>query len=184
MYGADEGNAHVGNFRSFLNHNVQGFNGSIASGVGSVMCSYSGINWLPMALSPFLLNTLRKELNFDGFIISDYDQLTRIKEQKLPTSFQTMDDSNQTTSSVLNAGIDMVMIPDKSDYLDYIDAVKFSIENKTLSTARLNDAVARILSVKMALGLVKGSSENIREEPPAEVPSSSTEYEDSLQAVH
>ena len=71
MFGADEGNAHMGNFRSFLNHNAQGFNGSISSGGGSVMCSYSAKNWLPMALSPFLLNTLRKELNFDGFIIGD-----------------------------------------------------------------------------------------------------------------
>ena len=81
----------------------------------------------------------------------------------MPTSFRTKDDANQTTTSVLNAGIDMAMIPDKSDfldYIDYIDAAKFSIENKTLATVRLNDAVARILSLKMALGLVKGQSEN------------------------
>ena len=161
MYGADEGNAHVGNYKSFMAHNAQGFNGSIASGVGSVMCSYSAINWLPMALSPFLLNTLRNDLNFDGFVISDYDELNRIKDQKLPTSFQTMDDLNQTASSILNAGIDMVMIPafhGRSDFLDYIDAVKFSIQNRTLSTKRLTDAVARILSVKMGLGLVTQQS--------------------------
>ena len=97
------------------------------------MCSYSAKNWLPMALSPFLLNTLRKELNFDGFIMGDYDQLIRIKGQKLPTSFQTMDDTNQNTTSVFNAGIEMAIIPGKSHFLDYIDAVKFSIKKKTLS---------------------------------------------------
>lgn len=73
MYGADEGNAQVGSFKSFVNNNIQGYYGSIAAEVGSVMCSYSAINWLPLSLSPFLGNLLRGKLNFDGFVISDYD---------------------------------------------------------------------------------------------------------------
>lgn len=59
MYGADEGNVHVGNFVTFANQNVQGYLGSIESGIGSVMCSYSAINWLPMAISPSLIAVLR-----------------------------------------------------------------------------------------------------------------------------
>lgn len=31
MYGADEGNAHVGSYKSFIQHNIQGYAGSIAS---------------------------------------------------------------------------------------------------------------------------------------------------------
>lgn len=73
MYGADEGNTHVGNFNSFLSHNGQGYNGSISAEIGSVMCSYSAINWLPMAFSPLLGTYLRQTLKFDGFVISDYD---------------------------------------------------------------------------------------------------------------
>ena len=73
MYGADQGNAHVGSFKSFISHNIQGYNGSIAAEVGSVMCSYSAINWLPVALSPMLNTLLRRKLSFDGFVISDYD---------------------------------------------------------------------------------------------------------------
>ena len=59
MYGADEGNAHVGSYKSFFYHNSQGYNGSIAAEVGSVMCSYSAINWLPMAASSWLGAPLR-----------------------------------------------------------------------------------------------------------------------------
>ena len=90
LYGADEGNARVSNFKTFINHNGQGYNGSSSAGVGSVMCSYSAINWLPMALSPMLQTTLRNDYDFDGFIISDYDELNKLKKQKLPTDFQKM----------------------------------------------------------------------------------------------
>ena len=45
----------------------------------SVMCTYSGINWLPVAISPMLQTILRNDLDFDGFVISDYDELHRIK---------------------------------------------------------------------------------------------------------
>lgn len=60
MYGADEGNAHVGDFGTFIEHNIQGYKGSIDSNVATVMCSYSGINWLPNAISPLLQSLLRK----------------------------------------------------------------------------------------------------------------------------
>jgi beta-glucosidase-like glycosyl hydrolase len=37
------------------------------------MCTYSAVNWLPVALSPMLNTLLRNKLQFDGFVISDYD---------------------------------------------------------------------------------------------------------------
>jgi beta-glucosidase-like glycosyl hydrolase len=52
LYGADEGNAIVGSYKSFVYHNTQGYNGSIASSIGSVMVSYSAINWIPNAIGP------------------------------------------------------------------------------------------------------------------------------------
>ena len=54
------------------------------------MCSYSAINWLPISISPMLQTVLRNGLDFDGFVISDYDELTKIKSQGLPTDFQKM----------------------------------------------------------------------------------------------
>jgi beta-glucosidase-like glycosyl hydrolase len=72
FYGADEGNAQVGSFKSFIYHNVQGFNGSVNSGIGSVMASYSAINFVPLAAGPYLKSILRGDLGFDGLVISDY----------------------------------------------------------------------------------------------------------------
>ena len=56
------------------------------------------------------------------------------------------------------AGIDMFMIPSKSSMINYINYVKMGIQNNTISMDRLNDAVARILSVKLALGMVESSN--------------------------
>jgi beta-glucosidase-like glycosyl hydrolase len=37
------------------------------------MVSYSSVNGIPMSLGPSLGNILRKQLKFDGLVISDYD---------------------------------------------------------------------------------------------------------------
>ena len=126
-YGADEGNARVSSFKTFLNHNIQGYKGSIESEIGSVMCSYSGINWVPMALSPMLNSILKQKLSFDGFVISDYDELNRVIDQQLPTDFQKFYALNESLTQVINSGVDMMMIPSRSDYLDYIDNLKMAL---------------------------------------------------------
>lgn len=194
LYGADEGNAIVGSFRSFIRHNTQGYNGSIAANIGSVMVSYSAINWLPNAIGPAISSILRRKLKFDGFVISDYDEMERIISQGLPTNFNIMNGSWDSVSQMVNSGIDMLMIPGwrgiKAAY-DAVTGFKEALKNGTLSQERLNDAVARILSVKLALGVatqVKTSAlqqENIVSEStgPAE-PKLTTEYQDSLTAVH
>ena len=72
FYGADEGNAVVNSWKNFVYHNTQGYNGSISSNIGSVMASYSAINFVPLSSGPYLKSILRGDLKFDGFVISDY----------------------------------------------------------------------------------------------------------------
>ena len=130
------------------------------------MCSYSGINWVPMALSPMLNSILKQKLSFDGFVISDYDELNRVIDQQLPTDFQKFYALNESLTQVINSGVDMMMIPSRSDYLDYIDNLKMALQNNTVTMDRLNDAVAKIISVKLALGVAYTTSQrkSIREE--------------------
>jgi beta-glucosidase len=111
LYGADEGNAIVGSFKSFINHNTQGYNGSIAASIGSVMVSYSAVNWIPNAIGSAIGTYLRQNLNFDGFVISDYDEMQRVINQCLPTNFNIMNGTWDSVTTMLNAGIDMFMIP-------------------------------------------------------------------------
>jgi beta-glucosidase-like glycosyl hydrolase len=39
------------------------------------MASYSAINFVPLANGPYLKSILRGDLNYDGFIISDYSEV-------------------------------------------------------------------------------------------------------------
>ena len=59
----------------------------------------------------------------------------------------------------------MVMIPGfygAAGFESYIEAVKYNLEFGNLTEERLNDAVARILAVKLAMGIVEKKSSNIR----------------------
>lgn len=124
MFGADEGNAHVGSFKTFLNRNSQGYIGSISAEIATVMCSYSAINYLPMAFSPLLKIHLRDQLKFDGFVIGDYNEIVKIIYQQLPTDLQTVPGPSESASTIMNAGTDMMMIPSKQDVDNYIHGIK------------------------------------------------------------
>lgn len=91
FYGANEGNARVYNSTTFVKRNTQGYAGAIASNVGNVMASYSGINEVRNSLNSYYLQgLLREDLGFNGFVISDYDELTRVPHQTYPTGFVNM----------------------------------------------------------------------------------------------
>lgn len=62
FWGADEGNSQVLNFTSFIDQNIQGFKGGISKGLGSIMVSYSSINFMPLAAGTYLGTILRNKL--------------------------------------------------------------------------------------------------------------------------
>lgn len=62
---------------------------------------------------------------------------------------------NESVIMMLSGGIDMFMLPSQLEMGKYIDSVKQAISNNTLTIERVNDAVARVLSVKLALGVVE-----------------------------
>jgi beta-glucosidase-like glycosyl hydrolase len=88
--------------------------------------------------------------------------MPRLKQQQLPTNFNTFNDLNYSTCQMINSGIDMAMLSTKKLVFNYFDGIQFSLKNNTLTMDRLNDAVARILSVKLALGIAKiRTNENV-----------------------
>ncbi len=120
---------------------LQGYISAVDSGAGSVMVSYSSINGQKMSGSKYwITDVLKNELGFKGFVVSDWgsiDQLT----------------SNYTdcVDQSINAGIDMVMLP--SRYVDFHNAMNTLVSGGSIDTARVDDAVRRILTIKFKLGL-------------------------------
>lgn len=90
------------------------------------MASYSGINDVPLSVGPSISQLLKGKMGFDGFVISDYDEITKIASQQLPTSHQQMQ-FNESFAQLLTSGIDMFMLPGwygKAAITNYINAFK------------------------------------------------------------
>lgn len=114
---------------------------AIDSGAQSVMISYSSWNGLKMHGNGYLINdVLKEELGFSGFVVSDWQAINQIDPN-----------FNQAVVTAINAGIDMNMVP--YDARGFINAMEQGVASGEISEERINDAVRRILTVKMELGL-------------------------------
>jgi beta-glucosidase len=121
---------------------LPGYITSIAAGVGSIMPSYSSWNGEKCSGSRKLLtDILKKSLGFEGFLISDYAAIN-----ELPGTYK-----DQVKQSI-NAGMDMVMVPEK--YPEFFDTLKALVQEGGVPLSRVDDAVVRILRAKFAMGLM------------------------------
>ncbi|MHA5051817.1 glycoside hydrolase family 3 protein [Streptomyces sp. SD15] len=121
---------------------------AVDRGVGSVMPSYSSLDILgddagpvKMHANAALINgVLKDEMDFDGFVISDWAGIDQI-----PGDYA----SDVRTS--INAGLDMIMVP--YAYKDFRTTLIDEVQAGRISEERVDDAVARILTQKFKLGL-------------------------------
>lgn len=114
---------------------------SLEAGALSVMASFSSINGMMMHENGDLLTgLLKEELGFNGFVVSDWAAL-----KLLPGN------SKEQIEAAINAGIDMVMVPD--NYQSFIRDLKWLVDKSRVSMERIDDAVYRILKVKFEMGL-------------------------------
>jgi beta-glucosidase len=117
--------------------------------VGSVMPYYSSVDFTddgvdnPMKMHAhreLITGVLKGRIGFDGFVISDFDGIRR-----MPSDYPTK------VRSGVNAGIDMVMEP--VGYQEFETTLLAEVAAGRVSTARVDDAVRRILVKKFQLGL-------------------------------
>jgi beta-glucosidase len=121
---------------------MQGYVGAVEAGVGVVMVSYSSWNGEKCSGSRRLLTEILKgELGFEGFVLSDYGAL-----YQLPGDFKSQ------IELAVNAGMDMVMVPDR--YQEFTTHLRNLVVEGRVPVSRVDDAVTRILRVKFALGLM------------------------------
>ncbi|KAL1823265.1 hypothetical protein ACET3Z_010043 [Daucus carota] len=142
--GINEGNT-LASWDELLNVHMPAYYDSISKGVATVMISFSSWNGVKMHANRALITDfLKNTLKFKGFVISDSKGLDRLTSPM---------HSNYTYSieTAINAGIDMVMVP--FNYTEFIDGLSFLVRNNFISMRRIDDAVERILRVKLLMGL-------------------------------
>ncbi|MFI3313062.1 MAG: glycoside hydrolase family 3 N-terminal domain-containing protein, partial [Eubacteriales bacterium] len=97
---------------------------------------------IPACLSSYIVtDLLRGELGYDGIVITDAMNMDAIDMT-----------SGEATIAALEAGVDMILMPDDIDeaYTALVDA----INEGTLTEARINESLYRILKVKIDNGLL------------------------------
>jgi beta-glucosidase len=127
---------------TFRRIHLAGYIPAIQAGVGSIMPSYNSWNGVKCSGNYRLLTEiLKKELGFTGFLISDYnalDQLPGSRKEQIALS--------------INAGMDMVMVPEQ--YREFFTTLQEAVNEGKVPMTRIDDAVFRILRVKVAMGLM------------------------------
>lgn len=138
--GKDQGDAEVSETKLRTIANA-GYPPAIAAGVQSVMTSFSSWNGVKMAGNKGLItDVLKQRMHFGGLVVDDWNA-----HGQIPGC------SNVDCPKAINAGIDMIMAPDS--WKGFYEHTLAEVKSGTIPMARLDDAVARILRVKLRMHL-------------------------------
>ena len=116
------------------------------AGALTAMVNSASINGIPTHANALLLSGwVKEQLNWDGMLVTDWADIDNLYVRDHVAA-----DKKEAVALGINAGIDMIMDPyDPECCTAIIELVK---EGK-ISEARLNDAVRRVLRLKVRLGL-------------------------------
>ncbi|MBS7648855.1 glycoside hydrolase family 3 C-terminal domain-containing protein [Candidatus Bathyarchaeota archaeon] len=115
------------------------------AGAYSLMNAYHDIDGIPCASSRELLTeTLRYKWGFKGYVVSDYGAIEMLK-----TFHHVAADEKEAAVQAIEAGIDIELPIIRCYGKPLLEAV----EEGTIPEALINEAVSRVLKVKILLGL-------------------------------
>ena len=123
------------------------FKAAAEAGALTFMVNSASINGMPVHASyEYLTQWLKEDLNWDGMIITDWADINN-----LYTREKVAKDKKDAIRIAINAGIDMSMDPYS---VDFCGLLKELVEEGAVKMSRIDDAVRRILRVKIRLGLL------------------------------
>jgi beta-glucosidase len=138
--GQDQGDARISEAELVAIH-AQGYPPSIDAGILTVMASFSSWNGQKITGNKTLItDVLKGRMGFQGFVVSDWN-----------AHGQLAGCTNVSCPQAMNAGLDMYMAPDS--WKGLYDNTLAQVKAGEIPMARLDDAVRRILRVKVKTGL-------------------------------
>ncbi len=125
-----------------INLHGQGYFGSLASGSQTIMVGF--FSWQDQGKNSgnqYLVDQIIKQkIGFDGLIVSDWNAIGQVAGC-----------TNDHCPQAVNAGIDLFMVP--HDWRAFIPNTIADVEAGVIPMSRIDDAVTRILRVKLRAGL-------------------------------
>ncbi len=147
--GRDQGDAQIDQAQLREIHGTP-YEPAIAAGTQTVMASFSSWQGRKMHGNRALLtDVLKTRMGFGGFVVGDWNA-----HGQLPGC------SNTDCAAAFNAGVDMLMTPDT--WRGYYDSALRDAKSGVIPMRRLDEAVARILRVKLRMGLFEAGKPSQR----------------------
>ncbi|MDO6839083.1 exo 1,3/1,4-beta-D-glucan glucohydrolase [Paraglaciecola chathamensis] len=139
--GDDQGN-NIADEQTLFDIHAQGYVGGLTAGAQTVMASFNSWNGDKVHGNRYLLTSVLKErMGFDGFVVGDWNG-----HGQIPGC------SNESCPQAMNAGLDVYMVPTGA-WKPLLENTIAQVKSGEISQARLDDAVTRILRVKLRAGL-------------------------------
>ena len=138
-------------------YHIEPFKKAIESGAKTIMINSGLINGVPVhADYDLMINVLRNKLGFQGVILTDWEDIRKLHDRDKVAKTQ-----REAIKIAINAGIDMSMVP--YEYEHFIKNLKSLVEEGEVSMERIDDAVKRILKLKLELDLFNNPVTNYEE---------------------
>ncbi len=119
------------------------FEAGVNAGAATLMSGFNDISGVPASANHYTLTeVLKNKWKHDGFVISDWGSVRNLVEQSVAK------DLKEAAQKSFMAGIEMDMVDNA--YIDYLPEL---VEEGKVPMASIDEAVRRILRVKMKLGL-------------------------------
>ncbi|MFT5235012.1 MAG: beta-glucosidase [Shewanella sp.] len=148
-HGIDHGDTLL-DFTALSHTHIKPYHTALKAGALTVMASFNSWNGTKCHGSKYLLtDVLKGDMKFQGFIISDMDGIDYLS-----------DDFYISVETAVNAGIDMFMLT--NHWQMFIEHLKSHVELGRVHMSRIDDAVRRILSVKVKSGLFEKPKPSMR----------------------
>ncbi len=129
--------------RALLELYVPPFTAAVRSGVAAVMPAFTDLAGIPMTAHAGMLRAcLRRQLGFDGVVVSDYNAVAELIQHGVAA------DLVEAAALALRAGVDIDMVSGA-----YLEALPAALERGLVSLAQIDESVRRVLTLKARLGL-------------------------------
>lgn len=140
--GGDDQGDNLASEKALFEIHAQGYVGGLTAGAQTVMASFNSWHGSKLHGDKYLLtDVLKDRMGFDGFVVGDWNG-----HGQIPGC------SNENCAQAANAGLDVYMVPTPA-WKPLFDNLVAQVKNGEISEQRINDAVTRILRVKMRAGL-------------------------------
>ena len=145
-HGIDQGN-NLASEQELFDIHAQGYVGGLSEGAQTVMASFSSWHGNKMHGNRYLLtDVLKDRMGFDGFVVGDWNGHGQIHGC-----------SNESCSQAINAGLDVFMVPGAA-WKPLLENTIQQANSGAIPMERIDDAVSRILRVKLRAGLFEKNS--------------------------